>query len=346
MGECIVVADFGRGRTKVGAYRKTNGRFELFSGAIFDTPEGGFSEPETIQNFSLALEKLSVKNGLLYVLFPTDEKNVIIGDADYPIGAPKEVEKIVKNNLSNFIPDEADQFYSDWRLVEAYPSGQGRFQIAAVRKNIMDTLHDMSERKHLKLRYADLNENAAENLACLLRRDGKYGLSSAGDAAAVVEVGHKTARIIVLTKDKIVQNETVNHNLFRLDKILSGNLGDLENDPSISPELLKFNPSYVNRVSQYQSFLSTLTTEVIRVIKQSISGDSRYRLTNVYFTGGMYKIPQLVSTVKDSFEVPCFAFPLDEFLQVNDNCISRGARKPYPTPDVFAASLGALMGGN
>ena len=346
MGECIVVADFGHGRTKVGAYRKESGRYELFSGAILDTPEIGFSEPETIQSFSLALEKLSVKKGLLYVLFPTDEKNVIKGEADYPIGTSKEVDKIVKNNLSNFIPEETDQFHADWRLLEAYPSGQGRFQIAAVRKNVMDALHDIAERKHLKLRYADLNENAVENLACLLRRNSRYGLSSSNDAVAVVEVGHKTARVVILTKDKIVHNETVSHNLFRLDKILSSNLGDLENDPSISPELLKFNPSYVNRVSQYQSFLSTLTTEVVRVIKQSVSGENRYHLSNIYFTGGVYKVPQFVSTIKDSFEVPCFAFPLEEYLQVNDNCISRGTRKPYPTPDVFAASLGALVGGN
>ena len=346
MGECIVVADFGLGRTKLGAYRKTNGRYELFSGAIFDTPEGGLSEPETFQTFSMSLEKLSVKGGLLYILLPRDEKNVIGAEADYPMGAPKEIEKIVKNNLSSFIPEEEDQFHMDWRLLETYSSGQGRFQIAAVRKNYMDILHEMAERKHLKLHYADLNENAVEHLAKLLRRDSKYGLSSASDAVAVVEVGHKTARVVVLTKDRIIHLETVSHNLYRLDKIIGSNLGDIENDPSISPELLKLNPSYVNRVGQYQSFLATLTTEVIRVIKQSVSGENRYRLSNIYFTGGLYKIPQLVSTVKDSFEVPCFAFPIDEFLQVNDNCISRANRKPYPTPDVFAASLGALMGGN
>lgn len=346
MGECIVVADFGLGRTKIGAYRKTNGKYELFSGSIFDTPEGGLSEPETFQLCSSAFEKLTVKSGLLYVLLPRDEKNVIGAEADYPLGTPKEIEKIVKNNLSSFISEEEDQFNVDWRLLDAFSSGQGRFQIAAVRKTYMDMLHEMAERKHLKLRYADLNENAVEHLAKLLRRDSKYGLSSAADAAAVVEVGHKTARIVVLTKDRIVHLETVSHNLYRLDKILNSTLGDLENDPGISPELLKLNPSYVGRISQYQSFLATLSTEVIRVIKQSISGESRYRLNNIYFTGGLYKMPQLVSTVKDSFDVPCFAFPLDDFIHVNDNCISRGNRKPYPTSDVFAASLGALMGGN
>lgn len=346
MGECIVVADFGLGRTKIGAYRKTNGKYELFSGSIFDTPEGGLQEPETFQTFSLALEKLAVKGGLLYALFPRDEKNVIRGEADYPMGSAKEIERIIKNNLSSFIPEEEDQFHYDWRLLEAYSSGQGRFQVAAVRSSYMDMLHEMAERKHLKLQYADLNENAVENLAKLLRRDSKYGISSIEDATAVVEVGHKTARIVVVTKDRVIQNETVSHNLYRLDKILAGTMGDMENDPSIYPELLKLNPSYVNKVSQYQSFLATLSTEVIRVIKQSISGENRYHLTNIYFTGGLYKIPQLVSTVKDCFNVPCFAYPLSDFLQVNDNCISRGNRKPYPTPDVFAASLGVLIGGN
>ncbi len=346
MGECIVVADFGLGRTKIGAYRKTNGKYELFSGSIFDTPEGGLGEPETLQTFSLALEKLAVKGGQLYALFPRDEKNVVCGEANYPMGSGKEIERIIKNNLSSFIPEEEDQFHYDWRLLEAYSSGQGRFQVAAIRSSYMDMLHEMAERKHLKLRYADLNENAVENLAKLLCRNSKYGISSTGDATAVVEVGHKSAKIVVVTKDRLIQNETVSHNLYRLDKILAGNMGDMENDPGVSPELLKMNPSYVNKVSQYQSFLGALSTEVIRVIKQSISGENRYHLTNIYFTGGLYKIPQLVSTVKDSFDVPCFAYPLSDFLQVNDNCISRGNRKPYPTPDVFAASLGALIGGN
>lgn len=345
MGKCIVVTDFGLGRTKIGAYKKEGGKFVLYSGAIFDTPEGGFSEPETLQMFSASLDKMAVKSGDLLVSLPVDEKNIVCTEADYPLGNAKEVANIVKNNLGGIVPDEAEQFTADWRLLESYSSGQGKFQIAAVKTSCMETLQEIAEKKHFVLKRADLSINAVENLVGLIRSDAKYGLNSTSDAAAIVDVGHKSAKIIVFTKERCVRSETVSHNLYRLDKIINSTLGDLKNDPGIIPETLKLNPSYTGKITQYNGFLSSLTTDIIRVIKQSVSGEYRYQLSGIYFTGGLFKMPQLVSTVKDTFNVPCFAFPIDDFLQVNSNCISHANKRVYPSPDVFAASLGMLIGG-
>lgn len=345
MGKCIVVTDFGLGRTKIGAYKKENGKYVLYSGAVFDTPEGGFSEPELLQHLSASLDKMAVKSGDLFVSLPVDEKNIICTEADYPQGSAKEIGNIVKNNLGGMVPDEAEQYTADWRLLESYSSGQGKFQIAAVKTACMEALQEIAEKKHLVLKRADLTVNAVENLAGLIRADGKYGMSSSSDAAAIVDVGHKSAKIIVFTKDRTIRCETVSHNLYRLDKIINGTLGDLKNDPGIIPETLKLNPSYTSKISQYQGFLTALTTEIIRIVKQSVSGEYRYRLSGIYFTGGLFKMPQLVSTVKDTFDVPCFAFPMEDFLQVNSNCISLVNKRVYPSPDVFAASLGMLIGG-
>jgi len=345
MGKCIVVAGFGQGKTKISAYRKEEGKLILFSGAVFDTPAGGFAEPELLQMFAVHLEKLDVKSGVLYALLPVDEKNVIAGEADYPMGTAKDVASIIKNNISNFIPEDADQFNYDWRLMEGYPSGHGHFQVAAVRNSDMDIMHDIAERKHLNLVYADLNSNAIEMLARQLRKDKKYGLNTAEDAIALVDVGHRGAKIIVLSKDRIIRNVSVTHDFYRMDKIIMGTLGDLKNDKAVIPELLKLNPSYTHNVSQYPAFLESATAEIVRNIKQSVSGENRYRLNTIFFTGGLYKMPQLVSKVKESFDVPCFAFPMSDFVLIKDNCIVHEAKKATPTADIFAASIGALMGG-
>lgn len=56
-------------------------------------------------------------------------------------------------------------------------------------------------------------------------------------------------------------------------------------------------------------------------------------------------MPQLVSEIKESFEVPCFAFPISDFIHIKENCIVHEAKKPEPIADIFAVSIGALMGG-
>ena len=285
MGKWIVVVDFGQGKTKISAYQKEDGKLVLFSGAVFDTPAGGFSEPELLQMLAVHLEKLDVKRGVLYALLPADEKNIIAGEADYPMGTAKDVASIIKNNLSNFIPEDADQYNYYWRLMEGYPSGHGHFQIAAVKNSDMDIMHDIAERKHLNLVYTDLSSNAIENLAKQFRKDKKYGLNSSEDAVALVDVGHRGAKIVVLSKDRIIRNVSVLHDFYRMDKIIMGTLGELKKDKEIIPELLKLNPSYAHNVSQYPAFLEGATAEIVRNIKQSVSGENRYRLNTIFFTG-------------------------------------------------------------
>lgn len=94
MGKCFVVADFGQGKTKLSAYRKEEGKTVLFSGAVYDTPKGGFADPEMLQMFSVWLEKLAVKRGDLFAVLPVDEKFVLVGEADYPMGS---------SNLSEYV---------------------------------------------------------------------------------------------------------------------------------------------------------------------------------------------------------------------------------------------------
>ncbi len=346
MGKCIVVVDFGQGKTKISAYRKEDGKMTMFSGSVFNTPDGGLGEPELLQMLSVQLEKMELGRGSLLVLLPADEKNSIVGEADYPMGTPKEVASIIKNNISSFIPDEGELYHYDWRLTEAYPSGHGHFQIAAVRLADIETIHDIAERKKLALIRAGVTPNAIEAAATLLRGDKKYGLATAEDAIALVDVGHKSAQIAVISRDRTVKCQVLRHDLYRMDKLIIGSLGDLKNDKTIVPELLKLNPTYTQKVSQYDGFMESAAADIVRTIKQAVSGESRYRLTTVYFTGGLYKMPGLVGYVKDSFGVPCFAYPIGDFVQFKDNSIKHEAKKAVPVPDIFTASVGALVGGN
>lgn len=345
MGKCIVVADIGQGKTKISAYQKEENKYVLFSGTVFDTPAGGLSEPELLQMIAVHLEKLEVKSGTMYAVLPADEKNVIVGEADYPMGTPKDVGNIIKNNISSVIPEDVEQFHYDWRLVEGYPSGHGHFQIVAAKNTDIELLHEIAERKRLKLTYADVTVNAIENLARLLRTDKKYGLDTPDDAVALVDVGYKTVQVVVLSKDRIISNVTLAHDLYRVDKIIMSTLGDLKNDKTVIPELLKLNPAYTQKISQYPGFLEVMISETVRTIKQAVSGENRYRLSTIYFTGGLYKMPQLVSGIKESFGVPCFAFPMADFVTMKENCVVHEAKKAAPTIDLFATTLGALMGG-
>ncbi len=345
MGKCCVVADFGSGKTKIAAFKMEDGKPLLYSGTVTNTPENGLSDVEAVQGFALQLDKLAVKAGELVVVLPVDEKNTFATEAEYPIGNSKDVSAMIRNNLSSLISEDVEQFTHSWRLVESYSSGQGKFQVAATKTAPIEALHDIAEKKGLTLTRVDITPNVLERAGMLLRRDKKYGLNAQGDAVAVVDVGYSSAHITVVSKDKCVSTISVPHDLYRLDKIILGSSQDLMKDPKIIPETLKLNPSFTSKVSQYNGFVENVASEIIRNIKQAVGGEHNLHLTTIYFTGGMYKSPTLVSKVKDSFGVPCFAYPMNDFMSIADKCISFGHRCPHPTSEIFTASLGALMGG-
>lgn len=63
-----------------------------------------------------------------------------------------------------------------------------------------------------------------------------------------MDVGHRGAKIVVLSKDRIIRNVSVTHEFYRMDKIIMGTLGELKKDKEIIPELLKLNPSYAHNI--------------------------------------------------------------------------------------------------
>lgn len=345
MGKYYVVVDFGSGNTKISAYRKVQSGYELFSGSIFKTSATGLKNSETLQTFSQSLRRLNLKSGELYVILPEENESVVSCEADYPVGSKKELDGIVKNNLASMLKEDESLYYHSWRLVKPYSSGQGLFQIAAVRKEYIDVIHEIAEQHKLKFCYADLAANTVENLCRLIKNDKKHGLSSNDDASVIVEVGHRSVRVVTFSREAVIHTSAAVHNLYRMDKLILDSLHDLKNDQKINPELLKMNPAYALRVSQYEGFLNSLSADIIRFIKQSVSGEERYNLNSVYFTGGMYKTPKLVSIIKESFDVPCYAFPIGDYMHMSENCIHHADNKLYPSEDVFAPSLGALIGG-
>ena len=345
MGKCNVVIDFGNGKTKISAFKKDNDKFVLTTGAIIETGENNLESPELLQSISGFLLKMRPGAGNLILIMPENEEIVPTTVAEYPLGSNKEVNGMIENNLSALIPENRDKYHYSWRHVRNTDEGLGEFQIAAVKKQAMESIQDIAALHKLKLVSANLASCAVESLAMLLQKSEKYAPKSDNEAMAIVDVGYKTVRVSVFTRDIIIKTKAFGHDLYRMDKLIYANLGDLKNDKNIVPEYLKMNPSFALRVKQYQSFLQGVSSDIIMQIKKSIGGETRCRLTDIYFTGGMYKMPHLVSTVKESFGVPCYAFPYEDFIEINHGCILRENNKPYPSEEVYAVSVGALYGG-
>lgn len=345
MGKCNVVIDFGNGKTKISAFEKEGNKYVLTIGAIIETGENNIESPELLQSISSFLLKMQAGAGDLIIIMPENGVVVPTTVAEYPLGTNKEVDGMIKNNLSAIIPENQEQYHYSWRHVRNTEEGLGEFQIAAVKKQTMENIQDIAAQHKLNLVSADLASNAVEGLAVLLQKNEKFAPKSANDAMAIVEVGYKTVRVSVFTRDAIIKTKAFAHDFYRMDKLIYDSLGDLKQDKNIVPEFLKMNPSFALKVRQYQNFLQSASSDIIMQIKRSIGGETSYRLTNIYFTGGMYKMPQFVTTIKESFGVPCYAFPYEEFIEINHGCILRENNKPYPSEEVFTASIGALFGG-
>ena len=287
---------------------------------------------------------MNVKAAELYVLLSEENENILSIEADYPLGSKKEVDKMVANNLSSMLKEDESLYYHSWRLLRSYSNGKGLYQIASVRKEYIDAIHSIAEHFKLKFCRADLSNNAVESLAQYINDDRRHGRPSE-DTGIIVEVGHRNVRVVAFTGKETIRTYTAPHNLHRMDKLILETGQGPNNDDGAVPELLKMNPAYALRVSQYEGFLDALSADIIRFIKQAVSETETQTLDCIYFTGGMYKMPKLVSNIKESLDVPCYAFPISDYMQMKDNCIQCIDTKLYPSVDAFAASLGVLIGG-
>jgi len=345
MGKCIVVVDFGHGKTKISAYEKEGNKKVLTTGAIIESIDMEIDSPELLQNISSFLLQMRAGAGDMVLILPDSCEGVVSTIAEYPLGTSKEVDGMIKNNLTSLVENNTDKYYCSWRHIRNNGDGLGEFQIAAVKKSFMESMQDIADKHKLNLVSADLASNAIEGLARAVQNDEKYGPKNDKSAVAIVDVGYKSVRVVIFTKDSILKTKSFNHDLYRTDKLIYDTLGDLKQDKNVVPEYLKMNPSFTSKIMQYPNFLQTVCSDLIMQIKRSVSEGNNYKLANIYFTGGMYKMPQLVSTIKDSFGVPCYAFPIEDFVEITHGCILRENHKPYPSEDVFTASLGAIYGG-
>lgn len=327
MGKHHVVIEIGAGNTKISVFRKDKDVFELFSGAIFNTPESGLRDEELFSNISQFIKRICAKKADLTILFPEDGNDVILDEVTLPLGNKKELDGMVKSSLPGLLSDDESLFYHSWRIRRTYAGEQGDIQIAAVRKEYMDTLYEIAEQNKLQLVCADITTNAVERLGSLLCLNSKYAPQSISEAIAVVDVGYKNARITVATKKDVLCSAVVSHNLHRMDKFISESLYNKKGDSKIPFEIMKLNPSYALRISQYDGFLTQLSSDIIRHIKQAISGENRCVLSSIFFTGGMYKTPKLVSTVKESFDVPCYVFPIRDYTGLTEYIKSALSKK-------------------
>ena len=105
MGKCNVVIDFGNGKTKISAFEKEGNKFVLTTGAIIETGENNLESPELLQSISSFLLQMRPGAGNLILIMPENGEVVPTTVAEYPLGSNKEVDGMIKNNLSAIIPE-------------------------------------------------------------------------------------------------------------------------------------------------------------------------------------------------------------------------------------------------
>ena len=168
MGKHHMVIEIGAGNTKISAFRKEKDVFELFGGAIFHTLEAGLKDEELFSNISQFIKRAGTKKADLKILLPEDGNDVILDEITLPLGSKKELDGMVKSSLPGLLKDDESLFYHSWRLRRTYAGEQGDIQVAAVRKEYMDMLHEIAEQNKLQLVCTDIITNAVECLGNLL----------------------------------------------------------------------------------------------------------------------------------------------------------------------------------
>lgn len=344
MGKRSVVIDIGKFNTKICVFNQNGAKYALESGAIFDTPSDPMSD-EFFQRCDIFLQKIGVKNAELYTIFSEDEENYTI-ETEFPSGSNKEIEKSVKERYAALSKDGAADCYYSWQTVGTPEStGQTRIMIAYAKKHFVNRMIKLAEKYKMKYKKADLSSTAIDGLARLLQRMNQIQTSPANTLYSLLDIGATSATLVLFTPNSIFKIVHISHSIYKLDEALTGSSSTLVYDKNLNREAVKMVPELVTQSPQYELLTKPLLTNIIREIISTTEGGRKFTVGPIFVTGGLAKLPYLIQKLASDLNTQCFEYPLQNYLDIAQNCIFRSNKKIYPCDEVFATALGTIVGG-
>lgn len=292
-----------------------------------ETPEGTVKN-NSIQDSSAVAEKINefkAKNNIQVsnVVFVIKGQDVVVRHLEVPIMKAQEIEKSVKWEISQSLPEQGDDYYIDFEIVDKIENEEKKVYkllVAAVQKEKIHKYVEISKKLNMKLIAVDLEAN------CISRVFSKrYDKNKNEESIGIVEIGEKESSIIILDKGKLfIERELffgINNIINQLTMKSSMTEEEAKGYLIEKIDLVNINEADENEV-RIKRLFDNVFTSFEKVIQFFYSGRAKRSLDKVYLIGEGTQVKNIENYVKNFLntdtEVVDNSFAT--YINIGENC--------------------------
>lgn len=307
------------------------------------TPEGavlnnniqdGLAIAEKINDFKVK-NNLQVKN----IIFVIEGQDIVVRHLEVPIMKTQEIEKSVKWEISQSLPEQGNDYYIDFEIADKIENDEKKvYKILAVAapKEKIDKCAEIAEKLNMKLKAVDIEAN------CISRVFSKlYEKNKNEESIAVVEIGENESRIIILNKGKLfIERELffgINNIINQLKMKLS--MTDEETDNYLKD---KINLAGIDENNENELRIKGLFDNVFASFEKAIQ---------FFYTGKSQKNLDKVYVIEDGTAINGIKEYVSNFLSADTEIVDNKFNVPVKIKDHFETKnylslVGALFRNN
>lgn len=255
---------------------------------------------ESIKNF--IKEKNSNVNDILFCITGSD---IVTRHVEVPIMNKKGLKDLVKWEMNQYLPGGDSEYYIDFQTIERVENEEKKVYkllAAAVSKDRIDKLMELSQKLKLKLKAVDISSNCISRVF-----KGDKGGSNPKNSTGIINMGDRTSSIIILDKGNLFIEREVPFGTKNVIREIARRLKTDENEAeSYLSDVFDFSRAsesieVENRViTMFDNVLSSF----LKVIQFYTTGKVKKTLDEIYITGSACNIHGLEHYIGNYFNCP------------------------------------------
>lgn len=331
----LVTLDIGTNNIKVAVGRYANNKINIKKVVQFETPENVISNGRITDTLRLSE---AIKEGLKthnikekYAVVNINSSSIINRELSIPYNDdPAAIEKIVMYEMKQLTAIKVELYITQYQIIEEYFDEKVKYLkilVTSIEKEMVERYLKMVKDVGLKPCVLDVHFNTICKFFQMYDQDLKEDKT-----IAIIDIGYNSTDVTLIKDGNFKMSKTLDQGSNLLEALFRTEF-KLDFDENNANALFsKGQSEYQDRI---KSVINPLIDEINDIIRYHISRDSQNNVDNIFVTGGLANISEIVKYIEDSIGFTVYEFKiLDKILVGYDG--------KYEIPE-YINVLGALI---
>jgi len=269
------------------------------------------------QALSALLQRHEFSEDTVFVTFLPEGRAISIHE-DVPLSDRNKVAGILPHRLEDRLPQEPEDLLFDFNLLEDKDEGDNTALVGlALKRHIGQFLEDIGSR--------GVDPAVIGIPEIMLRYVLEGARSDANSTAAVIDIGHRFTRVIVLEEDRAVMARSIKMAGNRITRAIARNYEvtheQAENYKHERGRIVPgTSPSTDPDVRAFSDTITDALKPLVRDLRnsfQSLYARDNVRLDEIFVTGGTSRLRGLDDHLASEFQVPVDVLPVSEMIDAH-----------------------------